>query len=252
RAARERAVMVDLTPFTKLEISGSGALEFLERLAANRMDQPGGSITYTALLNERGGIEGDLTVTRQDACRFLVGTGGLVGMHDLAWLRRSMPRDGSVFLSNLTSAYCTIGVWGPSARDLVQSVSENDLSGAAFPYLTAQQISIGHAPAWALRISYVGELGWEIYTPTEYGLYMWDTLWETGRRFGVAAAGGGAFESLRLEKGYRLWGADIDPAHNPYEAGLAFAVRLNKGEFRGRAALEQARAQGPGRKLCCL
>ncbi len=252
RAARERVAMFDLTPFTKLEVSGSGALRFLEGLAANRIDHPCGRITYTSLLNQHGGIECDLTITRQEDCRFLIVTGALAGMHDLAWIRRAAPRDGSVHISNLTSAWCAIGVWGPRARDLVQSVSEDDLSDAAFPYLTAREISIGYAPALALRISYIGELGWEIYAPTEYGLYVWDTLWRAGQRFGIAAAGGGAFDSLRLEKGYRLWGADIDPQHNPYEAGLGFAVRWNKGEFRGRAALERARQEGIRRKLCCL
>jgi glycine cleavage system aminomethyltransferase T/glycine/D-amino acid oxidase-like deaminating enzyme len=251
-ATRDRVAMFDLTPFTKLEISGRGALDFLQYLAANEMDQPLGRTTYTALLNEGGGIECDLTVTRQDTSRFLVVTGGSAGMHDLAWIRRGLPRDGSVHIANLTSAQCTLGVWGPRARDLLQSVSEDDLSAAAFPYLTAREIQIGHAPAVALRISYVGELGWEIYIPTEYGLYVWDTLWEAGQRFGVTAAGGGAFESLRLEKGYRLWGADIDVEHNPYEAGLGFAVRLNKGPFRGRSALEEMKRRGVHNKLCCL
>ena len=153
RVARERAALFDLTPFTKLEVRGPGALAFLEQLAANQMDQPPGKITYTALLNQAGGIECDLTITRWDEDRFLIVTGGLSGMHDLAWIRRWLPRDGSVQLTNLTSSYASVGVWGPAARDILRAVSDCDSSNSAFPYMTGQQISIGSAPAWALRIS---------------------------------------------------------------------------------------------------
>jgi glycine cleavage system aminomethyltransferase T len=148
--------------------------------------------------------------------------------------------------------WTTIGVWGPRARDLAQSVSYDDWSNAAFPYLSAREMFIGHVPVLAVRISYAGELGWEIYTTSEYGLALWDTLWEAGRPFGAIAAGGGAFDSLRLEKGYRSWGADIHTEYNPYEAGLGFAVRLSKGDFIGRAALEKIKSTGINRKLCCL
>ena len=145
-----------------------------------------------------------------------------------------------------------MGVWGPAARELVQSVSENDLSNPAFSYLTSKWIYVGDVPVLALRISYVGELGWELYAPTEYGMHLWDTLWEAGRPLGVAAAGGGAFESLRLEKGYRLWGADVHAETNPLEAGLGFAVRMDKGDFLGRAALERVEAARVSRNWCCL
>ncbi len=252
RAARERVVMLDATPFTKLEVQGPGALGFLQRIAANQMDQAVGKVTYTAMLNERGGIECDLTVTRLGEERFWVVTGGGVGMHDLAWIRRHIPQDGSVHLSNLTSGMCCIGLWGPAARDLLQEVTAEDVSNEAFPYLTARTITVGFVPAFAIRISYVGELGWEIYAPTEYGLALWDTLWRAGQPLGVTALGGGAFDSLRLEKGYRLWGADIHSEYNPYEAGIGFAVRLNKGDFIGRAALLRAKEQGIARKLSCM
>ncbi|MFN0171671.1 MAG: FAD-dependent oxidoreductase [Bryobacteraceae bacterium] len=252
RAARAGVALFDLTPFTKLEISGPNALAFLQHLAANQMDQPVGRITYTPLLNQRGGIECDLTITRLGPQRFLVVTGGAVGMHDLAWIREHLPRDGSAHLHDITSAECVIGVWGPRARDLMRAASEDDFSNAAFPYMTAREVSIGHAPATALRISYVGELGWEVYTPTEYGLYVWDSLWKAGQQFGAIAAGGGAFDSLRLEKGYRLWGADIHGEYNPFEAGLSFAVKPDKGDFLGRQALEGFRREGLRRKLCCL
>ena len=252
RAARERAGLFDLTPFTKLEVSGPGSLAFLQHLAANRMDRPPGRIIYTSLLNRRGGMEADLTVTRLEEERFWVITGSGTGMRDLAWLRSHLSRENPVRIHDLTSAYCCLGVWGPAARELVQSVSENDLSDQAFPYLTARWIHVGHVPVLALRISYVGELGWELYAPTEYGVHLWDTLWEAGRPLGVAAAGGGAFESLRLEKGYRLWGADVHTEYNPLEAGLGFAVRLDKEDFLGRAALERIGAEGISRKWCCL
>ncbi len=251
-AARERVGMFDLTAFTKIEVSGPQSLEFLQRLAANQMDQPIGKVTYTSMLNEHGGIMCDLTVTRLAPTKFLVITGGSVGMHDLAWIRKHLPADGHVHVSDVTSSWCTIGLWGPRARDVVQRVSENDFSNQAFPYLTAQPANIGYVPALAVRISYAGELGWEFYAPTEYGLNLWDTLWEAGQPFGVTAVGGGAFDSLRLEKGYRLWGADIHSEYNPYEAGIGFAVRLKKGDFIGRAALERIRERGLTRKLCCL
>jgi dimethylglycine oxidase len=248
-ATRARVALFDLTPFTKLEVTGPGALPFLQRLAANNVDRPVGKVTYTAMLNARGGIRCDLTITRLAAERFLVVTGGISGRHDLAWLRQHLPGDGTAQIADLTSAYCCVGLWGPRARDLIRSVSDDDFSDAAFPRFTARQITIGAIPALALRVSYVGELGWELYTPTEYGLALWDTLWDAGQPLGLIAAGGGAFDSLRLEMGYRLWGTDIHTEHTPHEAGLGFAVDLAKGDFQGRAALLRA---APTRTLCCL
>lgn len=252
QATRERVALFDETSFSKLEILGPGALAFLQRITDNQMDQPVGAITYTQMLNQRGGIECDLTVTRLAHDRFQIVTGTAFGTHDLSWLRRHMPHDGSVYINDITSSRCCIGVWGPLARDLVQSVSDNDFSNQAFPYLTAQSVTIGEIPVLALRVTYVGELGWELYAPMEYGLKLWDTLWEAGQQFGVVAAGYRAIESLRLEKGYRYWSTDIHSEYNPYEAGLSFAVKLKKGDFIGRAALEQVRAEGVTRKLCCM
>ncbi|MBP7690953.1 MAG: FAD-dependent oxidoreductase [Anaerolineales bacterium] len=252
RAVRARAGLFDLSNFYKIEVSGPGALAFLQQMAANQMDQPVGRATYTAMLTERGGIQGDVTVTRLAADTFWVITGGGTGPMDLAWLLRHAPTNGAVQIRHISSAWTTLGVWGPRARDIVQAVSAADWSNAAFPYLTLQDHYLGHIPVMALRVSYAGELGWELYTPTEYGLALWDTLWEAGQPHGLIAAGGGAFDSLRLEKGYRQWGADIHTDYNPYEAGLGFAVRLKKGDFLGRAALEQVKAAGPRRQLCCL
>ncbi len=252
QATRDAVAMFDLTAFTKIDVSGPGALAFLQHLAANQIDQPVGKVVYTAMLNRKGGIVCDLTITRLGPSRFLVLTGGAVGMHDLAWIRSHAPTDGSVRVTDVTSQYCSLGLWGPGARELLQGTCEQDLSSGVFPYYTAQPVVIDAIPALALRVSYVGELGWEIYAPTEYGLRLWDTLWEAGRPFGVIALGGGAFDSLRLEKGYRLWGADIHTEYNPYEAGLGWAVKLDKGEFLGREALFRIKAQGFTRRLGCL
>jgi glycine cleavage system aminomethyltransferase T len=185
--------------------------------------------------------------------RFQVITGTAFGTHDSAWLRQHLPTDGSlVYINDITSSRCCIGLWGPRARDLMQQVSEHDFSNTAFPYLTAQQVTVGEIPVLALRVTYVGELGWELYAPMEYGLKLWDTLWEAGQFLGVVAAGYRAIDSLRLEKGYRYWSTDIHSEYNPYEAGLGFAVKLNKGIFLGRSALERIKAEGLSRKLCCL
>jgi glycine cleavage system aminomethyltransferase T/glycine/D-amino acid oxidase-like deaminating enzyme len=250
--ARQRVVLFDLTAFAKLDVWGPGALAFLQGITANQMDRPPGRVTYTAMLDERGGIQADLTVTRLAEDRFRVLTGGSVGGHDAAWIRRHLPADGRVRLTDVTSSLCALGLWGPRARDLLAAVCEDDLSDAAFPYLSARPITIDTIPALALRISYVGELGWEVYAATEHGPRLWDVLWEAGRPLGLRAIGGGAFDSLRLEKGYRLWGTDIHGEFDPYEAGLGFAVRLGKGDFLGREALLRARERGLSRKLCCL
>lgn len=252
QATRERAALFDETSFSKMEVVGPGALAFLQSITDNQMDQPIGAITYTQMLNQHGGIECDLTVTRLAADRFHITTGTAFGNHDQAWMRRHLPTDGSVYLNDITSSRCCLGLWGPKARDLLQQASEDDLSNAAFPYLTAKNITIGQIPVLALRVTYVGELGWELYAPTEYGLKLWDTLWEAGQPLGLVAGGYRAIESLRLEKGYRYWSADIHSEYHPYEAGLGFAVKLQKGDFNGKAALERIKAQGLTRKLCCL
>ncbi|MFL5703229.1 MAG: FAD-dependent oxidoreductase [Ktedonobacteraceae bacterium] len=252
QATRERVAIFDETSFSKIEVLGPGAASFLQRITGNQMDQVIGAVTYTQMLNSHGGIECDLTVTRLASDRFQIITGTAFGIHDLSWMRSQMPTDGSVYSNDVTSSRCCIGVWGPRARDLMRQVSENDFSNQAFPYLTAQQVIIGDIPVLALRVTYVGELGWEIYAPMEYGLKLWDTLWDAGQPLGITAAGYRAIESLRLEKGYRYWSTDIHSEYNPYEAGLGFAVKLQKGDFIGRAALERIKAEGVKRKLCCL
>jgi glycine cleavage system aminomethyltransferase T len=252
RATRERVALFDLTPFMKLEVTGPGAVAAMQHLTANNVARPAGRVTYTAMLDRRGGIKCDLTVTRLAEDRFLVVTGGAMGLHDLGWMRQNMPDDGSVAISDVSAGQCCIGMWGPRARELMTLVCDDDVSNEGFPYLAARSVTVGEVPALAVRISYAGELGWELYAPTELGLKLWDTLWAAGRALGVVAAGGGAFDSLRLEKGYRLWGQDIHTEYNPYEAGIGFAVRLRKGGFIGREELVRARSEGLKRKLCCM
>ena len=249
---RERVAMFDMTPFAKFELAGQGALAALQRLAANRMDRPVGRVTYTSMLTPAGGIKCDLTVTRLAEERFMIVTGGAMGLHDLDWIRAHLPDDGSASVTDVSSGQCCVGLWGPWARDVLSRACDDDLSNAGFPYMTAKALGIGEVPALALRVSYVGELGWEIYAPAEQGLLLWDTLWEAGLPHGVIAAGGGAFDSLRLEKGYRLYGADIHTEYDPYEAGLGFAVRMQKGDFVGKEGLEKRRAGGQARRLCCM
>jgi glycine cleavage system T protein len=252
RATRERVALFDETSFSKMEVEGPGSLSFLERIAANRMDRPPGSVTYTQMLNRRGGIECDLTVTRLSEERFRLVTGTAFGLHDLSWIRSHLPAGGSVQARDITSSLSCIGVWGPRARELVQAVSDSDFSNEGFPYLTAREVTIGEVRALAVRVTYVGELGFEIYAPMECGLRLWDTLWEAGRPLQAAAAGYRAIDSLRLEKGYRYWSADIHSENNPFEAGLGFAVKLDKGDFLGREACLAAKERGVTRKLACL
>jgi 4-methylaminobutanoate oxidase (formaldehyde-forming) len=251
-ATRERAALFDETSFAKFEVAGPGALGLLQRLCGNDLDTALGRVTYTQALNGRGGIECDFTVTRLAAGRFRIVTGSAFGTHDRGWIARHLPRDGSVTLTDLTGAYACFGLFGPLARTILASATTADLSGAAFPYLTAQELAVGRVPALAARVTYVGELGWEIYAPSEYGLELWDTLWEAGRPHGLRAAGYRAIDSLRLEKGYRYWSADITPDDTPYEAGLGFAVRLGKGDFTGKSVLTRQKAEGVQRRLACV
>ena len=251
-ATRERAGLFDETSFSKIEVEGPGALAFLQRITDNQMDKLVGSVTYTQMLNKNGGVECDLTVTRRAEDRFLLITGTAFGPHDLGWMRKHLPADGSVYLRDITSSLACVGLWGPKARDLLQRTTDADLTNAGFPYLTAREITVAKAPVLAVRVTYVGELGWELYTPAEYGLELWDTLWQSGRTDELVAAGYRAIDSLRLEKGYRYWSADVTPQYTPYEAGLGFCVKLDKGEFIGRAALARARERGLSQRLCCL
>ena len=247
-ACRERAALFDESSFAKLDVSGEGAAAFLEGLCANRVARDVGRVTYTQMLNERGGIECDFTVTRLADDRFRIVTGTAFGQHDLAWIRQHAPDDGSVHVADVTSQYACLGLWGPAAREILQSLTRADLATSAFPYMTAQAVAVGPVPCLAVRVTYVGELGWELYCPAEYGVALWDALWEAGREHGLVAGGYRAIDSLRLEKGYRVWGSDITPEETPHEAGLASPSATT----RSSSAPGAGAAGEPKRRLRCL
>ena len=233
RAAREGIALFDQSSFSKLEVLGPGALAFLERMCANRIDRPVGTIVYTQLLNSRGGIEADLSVTRRAEDRFMLVTGTAFGTHDRAWLDLHAPED--VYVNDVTSSSACLCLWGPKVRDVL------DLD---FPYMQSREIAVGDVPVIASRVTYVGELGWELYCPAEYGAKLWDTLLVDG----VTPGGYRAIDALRVEKGYRAWASDLNAETTPYEAGLGFAVKRDKGEFIGRDALDPE----PPLRLVCL
>ncbi|MEN9933456.1 MAG: hypothetical protein RLZZ387_35 [Chloroflexota bacterium] len=247
--ARERVALFDMTSLPRLEVSGPGALALLQRLTTSELDRPAGSVVYTCMCGPAGGVRSDITVTRLAEELFQVAVNG---PSDLAWMRAHLPPGSRVQIRDITLGTCCVGVWGPRARDLAQSLAEDDLSNEALPYFRARRTFFGEVPCLVQRVSYVGELGYEVYADAAYGLRLWDLLWDAGRPLGIIAAGRAAFECMRLEKGYRLWGTDMHSEHTPYEAGLGFTVRLDKGEFIGREALAHARERGPRRRLCCL
>jgi 4-methylaminobutanoate oxidase (formaldehyde-forming) len=253
RATREAAGLFDESSFAKLEVEGPGAAELLERLCDNRVAREVGQITYTQMLNRRGGIECDFTVTRVEEELFSIVTGTAFGNHDLSWIRRHAPHDGSVRCADVTARWACFALWGPRARDILAPLTDDPLE---FSYMSMRDLAVGDVPVRALRVTFVGELGWELYCPTEYGAGLWRTLWRAGREHGLVAGGYRAIDSLRLEKGYRVWAADITPDETPYEAGLGFCVRKNGG-FIGAAALGVGAKSGekppaPDKRLRCI
>jgi 4-methylaminobutanoate oxidase (formaldehyde-forming) len=244
-ACRERAALFDESSFAKIEVAGPGAADYLEWLCDNRVARGVGQITYTQMLNARGGIECDFTVTRVEQELFSIVTGTAFGNHDLSWIRRNAPADGSVRVSDVTSRWACFGLWGPRARDVLAPLTPDPLD---FGYMTMRDLAVGDVPVRALRVTFTGELGWELYCPTEFGAALWRTLWEAGEPHGLAAGGYRAIDTLRLEKGYRVWAADITPDETPHEAGLGFCVAKDK-EFAGRDALE---GREPAKRLRCL
>jgi len=248
---RERAGLFDESSFSKLEIAGPGAAAFLSHMCDNDVARDVGAITYTQMLNSRGGIECDFTVTRVAEQEFSIVTGTAFGNHDLSWLRRHAPRDGSVRATDVTARWACFALWGPRARDILAPLCNGDLD---FGYMRMGELTVGDVPVRALRVTFVGELGWELYCPTEYGAGLWRTLWQAGAEHGMVAGGYRAIDSMRLEKGYRVWAADITPDENPYEAGLGFCVRKGGG-FIGAEALgagAPGEAPAPQRRLRCL
>ena len=246
-ATREAAGLFDESSFAKLEVSGPGAAELLERLCDNRVAREVGQVTYTQMLNRRGGIECDFTVARLAADSFQIVTGTAFGQHDSAWIRAHLPPDGAVTLTDVTSRWACFGLWGPRAAEILAPLTPDPLD---FGYMRLRGLTVADVPVRALRVTFVGELGWELYCPTEYGLGLWRALYEEGRPRGLLAGGYRAIDSLRLEKGYRVWGADITPDESPHEAGLEFCVAAGKqGGFIGDAAL---RGRVPGHRLRCI
>ncbi|HYI35018.1 MAG TPA: FAD-dependent oxidoreductase [Thermoleophilaceae bacterium] len=250
-ATRDAAALFDQSSFAKLDVRGPGAAAALSRLCANDVAGDVGRAVYTQLLNDGGGIEADLTVTRTGEESFRVVTGTAFGRHDLHWIRRHLRGDGSVTAEDVTGSRCCYCLWGPAAREILGSLTDDDLS---FKFLRAREITVGPVPVFAQRITFVGELGWELYASAEYGQALWDAVWQAGREHSLRAGGYRAIDSMRLEKGYRVWGLDITPETTPDEAGLSFAVAMDKeGGFAGRDALAAARqAGGSGQALRCL
>ncbi len=250
RALRRGVGLVDQSSFAKFELSGPGALGAVQRLSVANMDKSVGTVIYTQLCNERGGIECDLTMARTAADSWYVVTGAAFGAHDMGWIRSNSPTDGSVVIRDLTSARAVINLCGPRARDVLAKVSEDDVTNHAFSYLRCREITIGAAPVLALRVSYIGELGWELHVPTEYAAHVYDVLAQAGEEFAIIDAGYRTIDTMRMEKGYLYWSTDITPDITPWEAGLSWRVNLNKGDFIGRDALVAQRAAGVERKLC--
>ncbi|WP_288585556.1 FAD-dependent oxidoreductase [uncultured Methylobacterium sp.] len=250
RAVREAVGLFDQSSFAKYVVEGPDAEKVLNYLCANDVAVPVGKIVYTQWLNARGGIEADLTVTREAEDRYLVVTAAATQTHDLAWLKRNIPDGARVVAYDVTSAHAVLGVMGPRARDLLQPLTDADLSNAAFPFATSRIIDLGYARVRASRITYVGELGWELYVPTEFVQGVYDRLVAGGEAVGLRLAGYHAMNSLRMEKGYRHWGHDITDEDTPLEAGLGFAVAMNKaGGFIGRDALLRQKERGLTRRL---
>jgi len=289
RAAREGVVLIDMSSFTKFEINGPQACAFLQYLAVANVDKQVGGATYTQLCNERGGIEADVTIIRRSQDCFWLITGSALGIRDRHWIeihlqgnldgsassrrpgdeqwtrsgeqwirsgeqssRSNLPVFSKVQVRDITSAYGVINLAGPLARKVLEKVCDEDVSHEAFPFMAARDIRIGYAPALAYRVTYIGELGWELYIPSEYVQYVYDELQQAGEEFDITNIGYRAIDSLRLEKRYLAWGVDITPDYNPFEAGLQFLIDWNKGDFLGAQALAKIKQEGVQQKLVCL
>lgn len=248
-AVRDNVGLYDLTSMHNYLVQGADAESVLQKLCANDVAVPVGTVVYTPILNERGGFECDLTVTRLAEDVFFIVTALGTGVRDFDYIRRRIPENARATITDVTHAYAMLAVMGPNARRLLAKLTDADLSNAAFPFRTARQIDIGYARPWALRITYVGELGWELYLPSGFAGPVFDALMEAGRECGLHLVGMQAVNSLRMESGYRHWETEIGPEDTPYEAGLGFCVQLDKGDFIGREALLRQKKTGLTRKL---
>lgn len=253
QATRERVCLYDLTPFSKIEVTGPGALPLLNRVADSEMDKPIGSATYCQFCNINGGVEADVTVTRLGKDHFWVVTGGAFLGNDKSWLEMHVDEnDGEVAIRDVSEEWACLPLWGPKARNVLRKITTDDISNEAHPYLMTKQITINGAKVYAQRVSYAGELGWELYVPYNRATMVWDMLLEAGKEFGIEVGGYKVLDALRLEKGYRYYTADVTQLETPYEGGLGFCVDLNKKDFIGKAALAKQKAEGIKRKLCTL
>jgi 4-methylaminobutanoate oxidase (formaldehyde-forming) len=252
-ATRERVCLYDLTSFGKIEVKGKGALPLLQRLTDSNIDKPVGSAMYTQFLNTRGGIESDLTVARLGEDLFWVITGSGFIANDFARIKMYVKEtDGEVSIRDITQEYACLALWGPKSRDVLKKITSDDVSDEAHPYLMTKPVNINGATVLAQRVSYAGELGWELYIPNNRATMVWDMLIEAGKEFEMELGGYKVLDPLRLEKGFRYFTTDITPSETPYEAGLGFCVHLDKGDFIGRKALVKQKAEGVKRKLCTL
>jgi 4-methylaminobutanoate oxidase (formaldehyde-forming) len=248
-AVRQGVGVYDLSSMAQFLIQGKEALPVLQHICSNDVAVPIGKVVYTQLLNDRGGIEADVTVTRLAEDTYFIVTAGANEIRDFDWLNRKIPSTDQAILTNVSSAYSMLGVMGPDSRKLLSTLSNASLTNREFPFATAQYIDVGYARPLALRMSYVGELGWELYIPPDFATGVFDALMEEGSKLDLKLVGLHAVDALRLEKGYRHWGSDIGPDDTPFEAGLGFCVKLDKGEFIGRDALVRQREKGLTRKL---
>ena len=253
RACREAVALFDESSFAKFSLVGKDAERALQWICANDIAKPIGSLTYTQMLNGRGGVECDLTVARIATDEFYIVTGTGFATHDFSWIERNIPHGCDARLSDVTSSYAVLALMGPRARNVLSTVTDADVSNTAFPFATFQNIHIAGAPVRALRVTYVGELGWELHVPPEFALRLFDALMQAGEAHRIRLAGYRAIESLRLEKAYRAWGSDIGPDHTPLEAGLAWAVKLHKDiPFCGRDALREQQNGALKKRLLCF
>ncbi|MBF0279423.1 MAG: FAD-dependent oxidoreductase [SAR324 cluster bacterium] len=252
QAIRERVGLLDMSSFGKINLQGPDALKLLQKVAANDIDQAVGTLIYSQFLNEQGGIESDLTITRfaEDSFRIVSGTASL--SIDLGWLLQHKSLEENVRIDDVTDQYACISIWGPRSREVLQKVSSSDFSNRAFPYMTSQEIEFRKISVRANRVSFSGELGWELYPEREQAVMVWDALMEAGQEFDIRPCGYKAIDSLRLEKGYLYWGSDLTANDDPISAGLGFAVKLKKGNFIGKEAVAKIKEEGIQEKLCTL
>ncbi|MCG8687355.1 MAG: FAD-dependent oxidoreductase [Desulfobacterales bacterium] len=248
-AVRHGVGMYDLTSMGKFMVQGRDAEAVLQNICTNDIGGPAGSVSYTPVVNERGGFETDITVTKVDDETFFIVTAAGTPIRDLDYIKRLTPKDAICTIIDVTHGYSMLAIMGPKSRDLMKDLTDADLSNEAFPFSTAQEIDLAYTRCLAVRMSYVGELGWELYIPTNHTLAAFDTIMEKGKKHGLKLVGMQAVNSLRLETGYRHWESDITPDDNPYEAGLGFGVKLAKDDFIGKEALSVAKQKPLVRKI---